>query len=256
MILGAGLTGLAAAARLEELGESDYLLVEKEDRPGGWATTDWTGAYGADKGVHVLYFRDDEVRGHVEELLGGKWIRHEKRCVVDSGGIRTPFPFHANLHGRPPEVVEECVAGLRIASADQTNIGAAPGRWCASPLQERRGRRRASLVGRRDPEARQTSFDDLRWTAVKVGMERERRPDTATVDDAALLVSVPSASQELLHVASHPVVPEVEDVDPLVGAVLAGPNGRCPPSRAISLLHQEEVALAELLEPGWLPPGR
>jgi protoporphyrinogen oxidase len=119
VILGAGLTGLAAAARLEELGESDYLLVEKEDRPGGWATTDWTGEYGADKGVHVLYFRDDGVRRHVEELLGGRWIRHEKRCVVDSGGIRTPFPFHANLHGRPPEVVEECVAGLRIASADQ-----------------------------------------------------------------------------------------------------------------------------------------
>ena len=119
VILGAGLTGLAAAARLEELGESDYLLVEKEDRPGGWATTDWTGEYGADKGVHVLYFRDDGVRRHVEELLAGRWIRHQKSCVVDSGGIRTPFPFHANLHGRPSELVEECLAGLRMASADQ-----------------------------------------------------------------------------------------------------------------------------------------
>ena len=112
VILGAGLTGLAVAVRLEELGEPDYLLVEKEERPGGWAKTDRSGSYAADRAIHVLYFRDAGVRRRVESLLEGRWIRHAKRCVVDSGGVRTPFPFHANLHGRAADVIAECLAGL------------------------------------------------------------------------------------------------------------------------------------------------
>ena len=119
VILGAGLTGLSAAARLEELGERDYLLIEKEDRPGGWAKTDWSGDYGADRGIHVLYFRNDDVRRQVEALLAGRWTRHQKKCVVDSGGVRTSFPYHANLYGRPPELIDECLAGLRKASERQ-----------------------------------------------------------------------------------------------------------------------------------------
>ncbi|MGZ5350471.1 MAG: protoporphyrinogen/coproporphyrinogen oxidase [Actinomycetota bacterium] len=118
VILGAGLTGLSAAARLDELGERDYLLVEREDRPGGWAKTDFTGAYGADRAGHVLYFRDGDTRRRVERLLDGRWIRHAKNCVVDSMGVRTPFPFHANLHGRPHDLVAECLRGLLDASAD------------------------------------------------------------------------------------------------------------------------------------------
>ena len=52
----------------------------------------------------------------MEELLDGDWLRHDKRCIIDSGDVRTPFPFHANLFGRPVDVVEECLAGLWEAS--------------------------------------------------------------------------------------------------------------------------------------------
>ena len=101
VILGAGLTGLSAAARLDELGERDYLLVEREDRPGGWArptspaTTAPTG-----RGTSCTSGRRRRVAAF-ERLLDGRWIRHTKNCVVDSMGVRTPFPYHANLHGRP-----------------------------------------------------------------------------------------------------------------------------------------------------------
>lgn len=118
VILGAGLTGLSAAARLDDLGERDYLLVEREDRPGGWAKTDHSGDYGADRATHVLYFRDGETRRRVEQLLDSRWIRHTKNCVIDSMGVRTPFPFHANLHGRPPDLIAECMLGLLEASVD------------------------------------------------------------------------------------------------------------------------------------------
>jgi protoporphyrinogen oxidase len=120
VIIGAGLTGLAAAARLDELGHHDYLLIEAGRRPGGWATTDRTDAYAADRATHVLYFRDEHVRRRVERLLEGRWIRHTKNCVIDSMGIRTPFPFHANLYGRPAAVVAECLDGiLQAAAADE-----------------------------------------------------------------------------------------------------------------------------------------
>lgn len=123
IIVGAGLTGLSAAARLEELGQRDYLLVEREPCPGGWARTDRSGGFHADRAGHVLYFRNEEMRRRVEALLGGRWIRHTKNCVIDSMGIRTPFPFHANLYGRPPEVIAECLAGLVEASFSRAARG-------------------------------------------------------------------------------------------------------------------------------------
>ena len=117
VILGAGLTGLSVAARLEELGESNYLLIEKEDRPGGWAKTDWSGDYGAERGIHVLYFRDDGVRRQVEGLLAVDGYARED-CVVDSGGSERRSPSmptsrsstgtRRRVPGGPPE-----------ASADQ-----------------------------------------------------------------------------------------------------------------------------------------
>jgi protoporphyrinogen oxidase len=126
LIVGAGLTGLSAAERLEELGETDYVLVEAEGSPGGWAMTDRTGPYASDRAIHVLYFRDDATRVRVERLLHGDWYRHEKRCVVDSQGVRTPFPFHANLFGRPADVIADCLAGLFEAAAGGTIAPAPP----------------------------------------------------------------------------------------------------------------------------------
>jgi protoporphyrinogen oxidase len=126
LLVGAGLTGLSAAFHLEAAGTTDYVLIEAEDRPGGWAKTDWSGRYGSDRAVHALYFRDSRIEDWVRELLGDSWITHEKRCLVDSAGVRTPFPFHANLYGRSPEVVHECLSGLWQASVGQNGLSAPP----------------------------------------------------------------------------------------------------------------------------------
>lgn len=119
LVLGAGLTGLSCANHLGAEGDTDHLVVEVERRPGGWAKTDWTGPWGADRGVHALYFRDNRVQAWVEDLLSGRWVEHRKACLVESRGVRTPFPFHANLFGRDPAIVEECLAGLWAASLRQ-----------------------------------------------------------------------------------------------------------------------------------------
>jgi len=119
LVVGAGHAGLSAAYHARQAGRDDILVVEAESRPGGWAKTDWTGAWGADRAIHVLYFRDPAMRDWVGDLLHHRWDEHDKRCVIDSQGVRTPYPFHANLRGRPPEVVAECLAGLWEASIER-----------------------------------------------------------------------------------------------------------------------------------------
>jgi protoporphyrinogen oxidase len=125
LILGGGLAGMATAWHVAEAGGVDSIIVERESRAGGWAKTDWDGDWGSDRGIHVLYFRDDSVRDFVEEVVEGEWTRHEKNCVIDSAGVRTPYPFHAHLRGRPERIVRECVAGLWDASLRQS-AGAEP----------------------------------------------------------------------------------------------------------------------------------
>src|SRR5258708_35544392 len=105
LIVGAGLAGLSAAYHLRQGGVRDVVLVEALHEPGGWATTDWDGPWGSDRGIHLLYFRDEEMPAWVEDLVGRTWKRYDKRALIDSAGVRPPFPYPAHLPSRPPEVV-------------------------------------------------------------------------------------------------------------------------------------------------------
>lgn len=56
LIIGAGPTGLGAAKRLEETGNSDYLVVDSFQEPGGLASTDATEqGFLFDVGGHVIF---------------------------------------------------------------------------------------------------------------------------------------------------------------------------------------------------------
>jgi protoporphyrinogen oxidase len=120
------LAGLSAAAHLRMAGVDDVLVVEAQGGPGGWVRTDWDGDYGADRAIHVLYFRDESMRAWVEELLGGDWFFHVKNCLIDSGGVRTPFPYHANLYRRPESIVNECLEGMAAAMRAHTDDAPPP----------------------------------------------------------------------------------------------------------------------------------
>jgi len=126
LIVGAGLAGLSTALYFERSGFKDYLLFEAEDRPGGWAKTDWSGAWGADRAIHVLHFRDSGIRALVESLLGRALVEHTRKAIVDSQGVRTPYPFHSHLHGRLPGIIIECLEGMWRASLEPSGDGAKP----------------------------------------------------------------------------------------------------------------------------------
>ena len=109
VILGAGLTGLSAAFHLQPLGS---LVLERETEVGGLCRTRVEAGFTFDCTGHLLHLRDAGVRALVERILPDAFARHDRRALVHSHGVYTPYPFQANLHGLPPAVVQECVGGF------------------------------------------------------------------------------------------------------------------------------------------------
>ena len=108
VILGGGLTGISTAVHLA----SPWVLFEKEARLGGHARTDERDGYRFDKTGHWLHLRDPAVKQMVSELLPGQMETVARRARIFSHGVLTRYPFQANLHGLPPEVVKECLVGV------------------------------------------------------------------------------------------------------------------------------------------------
>jgi protoporphyrinogen oxidase len=114
VILGGGLTGISAAYHLKR----PWLLLEKEERLGGHARTDEKDGFFFDKTGHWLHLRDSYVQQLIGELLPEQMVRVERKARIFSHGALTRFPFQANLHGLPPEVVSECLIEFVRAKLD------------------------------------------------------------------------------------------------------------------------------------------
>jgi protoporphyrinogen oxidase len=113
VILGGGLTGISAAYHLQR----PWVLFEKEERLGGHARTDETRGFRFDKTGHWLHLRDDKIKALVGQLLPGQLVPVERKARIFSHGALTRYPFQANLHGLPPEVISECLIGFIEAQA-------------------------------------------------------------------------------------------------------------------------------------------
>ena len=109
IIAGAGLAGLSTAFHL---GAREYRIVEKDDRPGGLCRTETRGDYQFDRGGHLLHFRDDSIKSFVHDLLGDNRQEFQSNAAVFSKNVLTDYPFQANLHGLPLEVVRDCLVGF------------------------------------------------------------------------------------------------------------------------------------------------
>ncbi len=109
IIIGAGLTGLSCAYHLGK----DYLLLEKENEPGGVVRTHVRlGSFLCDGTGHWLHLRNEYMKQLVDQLLGGQLVEHERKAVIFSHGVFTAYPFQANTYGLPSQVILECLLGL------------------------------------------------------------------------------------------------------------------------------------------------
>ncbi|MCX5792371.1 MAG: NAD(P)-binding protein [Elusimicrobia bacterium] len=124
LIIGGGLAGLAAAKALE--GKKDYLVAERENRPGGLAATLKKGAFHFDYSGHLLHLRWPETSKLILGALGGNCSRIRRDARIYAHKSWTPFPFQANLSGMPARVKSECVSGF-LAAYNSGNAGPGDG---------------------------------------------------------------------------------------------------------------------------------
>jgi len=111
LILGGGMSGLSCAYHLKH----DYLLIEKSDEPGGLSRSIKQDGFVFDHTGHLLHLHKPYTKNLVPELLGDNFVEHDRRAWIYSHDIYTPYPYQANLHGLPPEIIAECLKGLEDA---------------------------------------------------------------------------------------------------------------------------------------------
>lgn len=111
VVAGAGLAGLSCAYHLK----SPHVLFDRESRPGGTARSVSVGGFTFDFTGHLLHLHDPYTKTLIRRLLAGNWVECERKAWIHSHCVSTPYPFQANLHGLPADVVRECVDGVREA---------------------------------------------------------------------------------------------------------------------------------------------
>ncbi len=121
VIIGAGPTGLGAALRLLETGESNFLLIEATATAGGLAASvvDDQG-FTWDLGGHVQFSHYQTFDNYMDLALGPDgWISHQRESWVWMRGRFVPYPFQYNLHRLPKADMWRCVQGLLEVSGQQ-----------------------------------------------------------------------------------------------------------------------------------------
>jgi protoporphyrinogen oxidase len=114
LILGCGPAGLGAAWRLNELGHTDWHLLEANDYAGGLASSfrDTNGFFW-DIGGHVQFSHYDYFDALMHELIPkAQWLTHQRESWVWMRERFVPYPFQNNIRRLPREDLARCLNGL------------------------------------------------------------------------------------------------------------------------------------------------
>ena len=109
VILGGGLAGLATAWFL---GDVPHVVLEAEAEPGGLCRSREVNGFTFDYTGHLLHLRDPRAVALLDTLWPDTFETIERRADIRMRGTAVPFPFQANLHGLPPDLVADCILGV------------------------------------------------------------------------------------------------------------------------------------------------
>lgn len=118
-ILGAGPTGIGAALRLLELGQTDFLLIDAAPQPGGLASSCVDGrGFTWDLGGHVQFSHYQKFDEYMDLAFAPDgWLWHERESWIWSRDRFIPYPFQNNLHRLDPADRWRAIEGLIHAAA-------------------------------------------------------------------------------------------------------------------------------------------
>jgi protoporphyrinogen oxidase len=139
LILGGGVTGLAAAWALGAAGE-DFLVLERETEPGGWCRSISAGRYTFDMSGHFLHVSDPSARDWILAVQGVSWRNVARDARVLLKGILTPYPFQVHLHGHDSAFVSRCLADFAAGRIRAAIHGERPPEHLAGWLLQRFGK--------------------------------------------------------------------------------------------------------------------
>lgn len=110
LILGAGISGLTFANFLDN---DEYLIVEKDDRVGGYCKTTIKGDYVWDYAGHFFHFKTDEMKQFFEEKMKDEDIVvQEKNTKIFYKQDYIDYPFQTNIHQLSKEEFIDCLYDL------------------------------------------------------------------------------------------------------------------------------------------------
>jgi len=115
VILGAGLSGLSAAAHLK----TEYEIFEKEKSIGGLCRSRDVRGFTFDIAGHILHFQEKKAKAFIMGLLGSTLRRQKRNSWIWSHGSFIPYPFQANFLKLPSYIARECSTGLARALKKQ-----------------------------------------------------------------------------------------------------------------------------------------
>jgi protoporphyrinogen oxidase len=110
VIIGAGITGLAFADRIDG---DDYLIFERESEPGGYCRTIHQDGFVWDYSGHFFHFRHPEIERDLVGRMGDQRVLTvEKDSRIWYADRLIDFPFQKNIHQLPHQEFLDCLVDL------------------------------------------------------------------------------------------------------------------------------------------------
>jgi UDP-galactopyranose mutase len=107
IVVGGGPTGLSAAYHLGE----DSILIEQNERVGGWCRSIEHNGYTFDFAGHIMFSNEPYVHQLYQMLLGDNVHWQDREAWIYSKNVYTRYPFQGSLYGLPADVIKECITG-------------------------------------------------------------------------------------------------------------------------------------------------
>ncbi|QQR93154.1 MAG: FAD-dependent oxidoreductase [Candidatus Iainarchaeum archaeon] len=108
VVIGAGITGMSCAIKL---GKS-AIVLERTDLPGGLCKTDIVKGFVLDHVIHLVHWRNEEVRTFIEKALEHNVNYFNREAYVYAHNSLGKYPIQIYVDAYPKEVQWKCFEGL------------------------------------------------------------------------------------------------------------------------------------------------
>lgn len=110
LIIGAGISGLTFANYVKN---EEYLIIEKEDRIGGYCKTNYKGEYTWDYAGHFFHFKTEEMKNLFKTMMKDEEILFQnKNTKIMYNQELVDYPFQMNIHQLDKEEFIDCLYDL------------------------------------------------------------------------------------------------------------------------------------------------